>query len=96
MIHAAHLSGSDVRQGPGPAGGYFVRSESTPGAWWYVCETGNRDLPIACTCPAGQRALDIGSRKMCRHLRAVFAHVTEINRKAARPLAPPNIAAMVD
>lgn len=86
-LHKPHADGPEVRMGH--AGGYFVRSASTPGAWWFV-------WGVECSCPAGQRAVDTGSPKRCRHLRAVVEFAAEQNRKNERLRPPVNVAAAID
>jgi hypothetical protein len=76
------LPAGTVRQAQ--AGGYFVASRSTPGAWWLVAGR-------SCSCPAGQAGAE-----RCVHRRQVAAFVAAIDADHRRPTAPPNVSALVD
>lgn len=64
--------------------GYFVPSLSQPGYFLLVAGAD-------CTCKAAQMG-----NESCRHRRAVRDLVREQDRLAKRPIAPPNVRALVD
>lgn len=67
---------------PVRGGGYIVPSASTPGAYRLVWGS-------ECSCP------HTGPRP-CRHRRLVAAYVNAEDAKYRRPVAPPNVSALVD
>ncbi len=52
---------------------FFVKSASTPGAWWRVDLLPGESL--TCSCPAGRRAGTDLNAKPCRHLAAIVDRV---------------------
>ena len=75
-------------------GGYLVKSESKPGAWWFVQVLPGR---LVCPCPAGERIEaetgSVGRARFCRHAKRLLAYTAALNEAAARPVAPVNFAA---
>lgn len=68
--------------------GYFVRSRSQRGVWWHV--VGND-----CTCPHGEaRQSRPPTARVCWHIRQTFAYEAALTEP--RPVAQPNISALVD
>lgn len=65
----------------GQSGGYFVKSASTPGAWWFVWGT-------ECSCPA--------TVARCRHLRMVDAFCRALDAANKPAAVPVNVSLMVD
>lgn len=60
--------------------GYFVKSRSTEGAWWHV-------VGSDCSCPATTRN--------CWHVRRTYEYEKRMG-PPPRPIAPPNVSALVD
>lgn len=82
-----HDPGPDF--GPGhvleaKTGGYLVQSKSTPGVWYLVHDR-------SCSCKAGRAGLE-----RCVHRSQVAAFVKALNDDQRRPVAPPNVSALVD
>lgn len=65
----------------GQSGGYFVKSETTRGAWWFVWGT-------ECSCPA--------TVARCKHVRMVDAFCRALDETHRRPVAPPAVNLLVD
>lgn len=63
-----------------PGRGYFVRSRTVDGGWWFVSGQ-------SCSCPST-------SPRGCWHVRQTEAYERALT--TPRPVAPPNISALVD
>lgn len=65
------------------SGGYMVQSKTTDGVWYLV-------HGASCSCEAGRRGI------RCWHRSQVQAFVAAIDRERRRPVAAPNVSALVD
>lgn len=65
----------------GQSGGYFVRSATTPGAWWFV-------YGQECSCPA--------TVARCRHLRMVDAFCRALDERHKPAPVKANVSLLVD
>jgi hypothetical protein len=68
---------------PGLSGGYFVKSSTTEGRWYFVWGR-------SCSCPAGAHG------RRCKHLRSVDAFVKALDERSKRPARPVNRSLMCD
>jgi hypothetical protein len=66
------------------SGGYLVQSRSTDGVWYLV-------FGRSCSCPAGR-----SGHERCWHRAQVAAFVARLDAQHRRPVAPPNVSALVD
>lgn len=87
MTGLAHEDAPDFKAGhvlEAKTGGYLVQSRTTEGVWYLIAGR-------SCSCQAGR-----AGNERCWHRVQVAAFVAKINEALKRPVAEPNISAMVD